>query len=26
MKYHNKSGEVVTIHADLNGAKRCHKA
>lgn len=26
MKYHNKSGEIVTIHADLNDAKRCHKA
>lgn len=25
MKYHNKSGEIVTIHADLNDAKRCHK-
>jgi len=26
MKYDNKSGDVVTIHAELNGSKRCHKA
>ena len=26
MKYHNKSGDVATIHADLKGAKMCHKA
>lgn len=25
MKYHNKRGDVVTIHADLDDAKRCHK-
>lgn len=25
MKYHNKRGDVVTIHTDLNIAKRCHK-
>jgi len=26
MKYHNKIRYVVTIHADLNGAKRCYNA
>ncbi|MCI93535.1 hypothetical protein A2U01_0114833, partial [Trifolium medium] len=26
MKYHDEKGEVVTIEADMAGAKKCHQS